>query len=113
MHEVGIAMEIISIVEKEMAARGLESVSEIGLRVGLLSGVDPDALTFCFEAATIGTQMGQTKLVIERVPVSAACQACKREFNVEGYLFVCPACDSTDVRVIKGKELDISWLSAE
>lgn len=112
MHEVRIATEIISIVRKEVVSRGLGSISEIGLRIGLLSGVDPDALAFSFEAATSGTEMQSTRLVIEKVPVRAVCQACTKEFEVEGYLFVCPACESTDVRVTEGEELDIAWLSS-
>ena len=112
MHEVRIATEILSIVQKEMVSRGLDSIAEIGLRIGLLSGVDPDALAFSFEAATSGTEMERTRLVIEKIHVRAACQVCAKEFDVENYLFICPACESTDVRVIEGEELDIVWLSS-
>lgn len=112
MHEVRIATEIISIVKKEMLSRKLNSISEIGLRIGLLSGVDPDALSFSFAAATSGTEMEHTRLVIEEVPVRAVCHACTTRFNVEGFFFVCPACKSTDVRVTEGEELDISWLTS-
>ena len=112
MHEVRIATEIISIVKKEMVSRGIDSIAEIGLRIGLLSGVDPDALEFSFAAITSGTEMQQARLVIERIPVRAVCQACTKEFDVEAYLFVCPACESTNVHVTEGEELDIAWLSS-
>jgi len=111
MHEVRIATEIISTVQREMVSRGLDSIAEIGLRIGVLSGVDPDALMFSFQAVTSGTEMERIRLVIETIPVRAACQLCAKEFDVENYLFVCPACESTDVRVIEGEELDITWLS--
>jgi hydrogenase nickel incorporation protein HypA/HybF len=112
MHEVRLATEIISIVQKEMLSRGLNSITEIGLRIGPLSGVDPDALAFSFEAATTGTDMEQTKLLIEMTPLRGVCQACSEEFGIENFLFVCPVCESTDVRVIEGEDLHITWVTS-
>jgi hydrogenase nickel incorporation protein HypA/HybF len=112
MHELRIAMEIISIVEKEKARRKMDNVTEIGLRIGLLSGVDPDALSFSFEAAVADTALAKTRLSIEQIPVHAICNSCSRDFDVEEYVFICPACGSTDVNVTQGEELDIAWLSS-
>ena len=111
MHELRIAMEIIAIVEKEKTRRKMDSIAEIGLRVGLLSGVDPDALSFSFEAAVADTALAKTRLSIEQVPVRAACRSCNHDFDVEEYVFICPVCGSTDVDVTRGEELDIAWLS--
>ena len=110
MHELSIAREIIAIVEAEMDKGHFDRVKAIHLRIGALSGVDPEALTFGFEAATMDTRLGGAKLVIQPVPVRADCRACGHEFTVEDLLFLCPQCQSTDVDVTQGEDMLIDHL---
>jgi hydrogenase nickel incorporation protein HypA/HybF len=88
-------------------------VTAIHLRIGALSGVDPEALSFGFEAATIDTPLAGTQLVIQPVPVRAACRACGREFDVDDLMFLCPGCQSVDVDVTQGQEMQIDHLVVE
>ena len=50
MHEMSIAMEICRIAEDQVGLEELRWIREIGLVVGLDSGVEPDNLVFCLEA---------------------------------------------------------------
>ncbi len=61
MHELAIAESVVSSV---LERTGEQSVSVVRLRVGRLSGVVPDALTFCFELATAGTALEGASLEI-------------------------------------------------
>lgn len=113
MHELSIAKEIIAIVTAETEKKRLGRVETIHLRIGALSGVAPEALSFGFEAATLDTPLEGTRLVIEPVPVRATCRACGREFAVEDLVFLCPGCHSVDVDVIQGQEMQIDHLVVE
>jgi len=113
MHELHIATEIITIVQEEMATRRLSEVKAVGIRLGVLSGVDPEALTFGFEAATIDTPQSGAKLIIERIPVQGRCRSCKKDFQVEEFIFMCPHCCSTDMEITQGEELDVAYLVGE
>jgi hydrogenase nickel incorporation protein HypA/HybF len=66
MHELGIAQEIIGIVEKELATRPPARVLAVGLRLGELSGVDSESLSFCFDCIKSGTSVESAELRIER-----------------------------------------------
>jgi len=110
MHELSIAMEIITIVENEIAKHNLRGVAEINIRLGALTGVDPEALSFGFEAATIDTPLAGTKLDIKRIPVKGKCRSCEQAFSVNDFIFRCPYCDSADIEVIQGEELNIDYL---
>jgi len=110
MHELGIATEIINIVQHEMIKRHLDKIKTIGLRIGALSGVDPEALTFGFQAATMDTPLTGTELAIEHIPVQGSCKSCDKEFEVKDFIFICPHCDSRDIQIMHGEELDISYL---
>lgn len=46
MHEMSLAVEICRITEDQLGAEALPQVREVGLVVGLDSGVEPDALEF-------------------------------------------------------------------
>ncbi len=113
MHELSIARNIIDIVTAEADKRHLDRVTAIHLRIGALSGVDPEALSFGFEAATLDTRLAGTKLVIRQVPVKAKCRACGREFTVKDLMFLCPNCHSVDVDVTQGEEMQIEHLVVE
>lgn len=110
MHELSIATEIISIVEKEIEKQKLHGIKTIKLKIGALAGVDPEALRFGFEAASPGTRLDGTQLDIDWVTVKGQCRTCSREFPIDDYAFICPYCDSPDIEVTQGEELDIVHL---
>ncbi len=113
MHEFGIARSIVHTVLKEIEQRSLTSVKRVGLRVGALSGVEPDALTFSFEAIVAESPLADCRLVLEHVPVQGVCRDCHRDFQVDDFIFLCPACGSGKVQVNRGRELQISYLDVD
>jgi hydrogenase nickel incorporation protein HypA/HybF len=111
MHELGIALETINLVKEGAAENNIVHVEEIGLRIGALSGVDPEALRFAIEASTTDTLMAGVKISIEHVPVRGVCQTCKETIEIEAFLFVCCHCGSVDLEINQGDELDIVYIS--
>jgi hydrogenase nickel incorporation protein HypA/HybF len=66
MHELGIAQEIMKIVEGELARQPDARIRTVGLRIGEFSGVDTDSLSFCFECLKRETALEPAELRIER-----------------------------------------------
>lgn len=113
MHELSIATSMMEVIQKELTKRGLTKVSEVKVVIGEFSNVIPEALEFCWEVATAETPAAGSKLVVERRPATAKCQACGHEFTVENWSFVCPACGSGDTKQTGGNELYIEHLLAD
>jgi hydrogenase nickel incorporation protein HypA/HybF len=109
MHELRIATEIIDVVRDEMTRRHLNRVTEVYLNLGALTGVDPEALAFGFEAATADTPLSGAALKINRIPVGGKCRTCRSDFELNEYVFVCPKCGSSDLEIFRGEELDIAY----
>lgn len=65
MHEMGIASSVIEAVRAEAARRPGARVTKVGMRIGELSGVDRESLTFCFEALVKDTELECAALAIE------------------------------------------------
>jgi hydrogenase nickel incorporation protein HypA/HybF len=112
MHEMGIAQNILEIVEQEMARHGATRVSIIRLVVGEFTALVPDSLSFCFEIITKGTPFEGVKLEMEAVPLTGRCGGCGEEFAIKEYRFICPKCGGDRVETIAGKELYIKEIEA-
>jgi hydrogenase nickel incorporation protein HypA/HybF len=110
MHELSIAEAIISAVIREKDDRNLSGIATVGVRVGALSGVLPDALQFSFETAVEGTPLSETSLSIDRVLARGRCRDCSQQFEINDPWFKCPDCDSEQVEILSGWELDIAYL---
>ncbi|GAA1014889.1 hydrogenase maturation nickel metallochaperone HypA [Streptomyces thermogriseus] len=109
MHELSIATAIVERVDEIARAEGTESVSAVTVRVGELSGVVPDALSFAFEVAREGTALAGARLVVEQVTAYAYCVPCDQEFPVGmPPFFWCPHCDRPSQDLRSGRELEIT-----
>ena len=113
MHELSIAKSIISTVKSEMESNSYATVSGIGLRIGEMTDIVEDSLRFGMEALTKGTSLEGVDVTIEIVPLHGMCKQCQKEFRIVEFKFVCPGCKSVEVEIIRGKELDISYLEVE
>ena len=107
MHELGIAQNILDIVQQNVPDGQGAAVRRIRVRIGQLSGVIPDSLKFCFSALLSDTEMNQADLVMETIPTVSRCRDCLHRFEVEDFVFSCPSCDGVNLDLISGKELEI------
>jgi hydrogenase nickel incorporation protein HypA/HybF len=103
-------MNIVDIVTKEVESRHLQPIDEICVRVGTLSGVDPDALEFAFTIAAQETILNGATLAIERILVAAICRKCGSTNCCENHTYVCMQCGSTELEITQGEELEIAYL---
>jgi hydrogenase nickel incorporation protein HypA/HybF len=65
MHEAGIAQQVIDACVLHLRAHGAAHATTVGLRIGALAGVDPDALRFCFDALKQETPLDSASLQID------------------------------------------------
>lgn len=114
MHEMGIAMEIIDIAKASVPAdmQGAR-IERINLQVGKLSAVVIDSLRFCFELAVKETPLEGTELAIEELDVVVRCKQCQARWTVTEPVFTCKNCQSGDIDILSGRELDIKSIEIE
>ena len=108
MHEMGIATEIVRIAIESIPADLTDpTVVRINLKVGRLAAVVPQSLRFCFDIAAKETPAEGAELCIEEISVSAHCNACQHQWQIEDPVFHCPQCESGSLEMLTGRELDI------
>jgi len=113
MHELSIANNLLEAVQLEARNHPEARFTRLGVRIGELTAVDPEALTFCFQALVRGTAMETLAMEIEQVPRRQRCQQCGCEFRVVDYDVTCPTCGRADTECIAGTELELVYLEME
>jgi hydrogenase nickel incorporation protein HypA/HybF len=113
MHELGIAQSVLDAVQAETTKRGGAKPVKVGLRIGELAAVDPDALRFSFEALTRETELDGLELEVEMCPRRHRCLECGAEFNLKAFAFDCPQCGGSRNECIGGEELQLAYLELE
>lgn len=79
MHEFSLAAGIAETVSEFARQNPDKSVVKVRLRIGQLTCIETDQLTFCYESIVAGTDLENSSLVMETVPVAIKCQHCNYE----------------------------------
>jgi hydrogenase nickel incorporation protein HypA/HybF len=113
LHELSIAAAILDRVSAEAARHTGARLTKVGVRVGELSGVDPEALSFGFQALTLQSEWERLALEIEYCPRKQCCPNCEHTFTCSNYKTDCPNCGTENTVLVAGEELDIAFIETE
>jgi hydrogenase nickel incorporation protein HypA/HybF len=113
MHEMGIANSVLDAVRAEAGRFPNGHIHKVGVRIGELAGVDPDAMSFCFEALVRGTDLEPLALEIEYCPRRAQCRACGHRYASSVEVPGCPECGWMEAQFLSGDELELTYLEVE
>jgi hydrogenase nickel incorporation protein HypA/HybF len=110
MHELSLIQGVVEICEQNSGGR---HILEVTLEIGALSGVVPEALEFCFEAASKDTLLEGAVLIIDRIPATGFCNICGVVSTMETYFDPCPCCNAPVLELRTGDEMRVKDLEVE
>lgn len=113
MHELAVAKSIIEIVNSEAKKQGFTRVLEIRLSVGEYSGVVPECLREFFPYAAKGSPAEGAKIIMQTPESEFECLDCGYRGAVERRRACCPQCESTALRMTRGREFFVDSLKVE
>ncbi len=113
MHELSIANAILDAVRLEAAKHPGGRVTKVGVRIGELAGIDPEALDFGFTAMVKGSDLEPLALEIEPSPRRHRCRNCAATFAVSDARVACPACGSAESVMVSGDEMQLAYMEVE
>lgn len=111
MHEYSIVQALLSRVEAEARARNASAVHRLSVRIGELSGVEPELLASAYEFFRERTLCDRAEMVIERVPARWVCSVCG-EGLARGAVLTCLACGAP-ARLEQGDEIVLERIEME
>lgn len=109
MHELGITRNIVAIVAEHAKGRVVQRVT---LDIGKLSGVDAQAIRFCFEVVAKGTLIDGARLELRETDGRGRCRGCQAEFPTPTLYASC-ACGSREIERLAGEELMVREIELE
>ena len=108
MHEAALAQFVIEQLDKKVQSGALpNAILKVYLKVGKLTAVVPDNLSFMFGVLRENSSLANAILEIEEVAITGRCRNCGSDFEIEEVNFFCPSCASPEVEILTGRELFI------
>jgi len=110
VHEVSLMKNLLGVVEKTIEKEGGGKVEKIHILIGAMSGVNTDALDFAFEVLSKGTSAEGGVIEYESIPLALKCRECGLISNPKDFIFSCSHCDSRDIEIVGGREMEIDYI---
>jgi hydrogenase nickel incorporation protein HypA/HybF len=105
MHELSVCLSLLQQLETIARHHNAASVDQVFLKVGPLSGVEPDLLRKAYPLAVAGTVAEAAELFIESGDIVVACTQCGSETAAQPNRLLCASCGDFRTRVIRGDEM--------
>lgn len=113
MHEMSLMQGVLEIIEDASKNGGFAKVRKVRLEIGALSGVDPRALDFCFDAVMQGSLARDAVLEIIMLPGEGWCMKCSKTVLISERFDPCPICGGYQIQVTGGGEMRVKELEVE
>jgi hydrogenase nickel incorporation protein HypA/HybF len=113
MHELSVAQNIIEIIQQSVPEPEWKQVAAVRVRIGALAGIVPDSLKFSFQAITAESVLSNARLITEYIPFRVHCRTCNTDTQNEDGFAMCGKCESTDIQVLSGTELQIKEIELD
>ena len=111
MHELSIVEALITLCEENAFKNKAESVNEIYVKIGRLSGIETELFERCFETFKENSRLCKNaKLFIENAVLEILCLKCNQTSILEKNIFKCPKCQSVDYKITQGEDLTLMRL---
>jgi hydrogenase nickel incorporation protein HypA/HybF len=113
MHELSIIMNVLRIAEENAKNLDAKIVHEIEMDIGILSGIDFEALEFAMQHTQKNELLASARLVINKIPAKARCKSCNYEFDIDDFYTACPLCNKFIHDIFRGKELKVKAIKID
>jgi len=107
MHELGIISNIFKVIEEVASENNLKKITKVKLKIGKLCQVVPAMIENAFEVVAKETIAKGAALEVEYEPIRMKCLSCQKEFEVDDKIYICPACEQTELEMLAGAEISV------
>lgn len=113
MHEYSIVQSLLESCEEHAKQNDATKVTKVVVKIGVLSGVEPDLLETAFNTFKEKTVCDEALFVINKQDIVIFCNDCQTTSTLEKREFTCPKCQSINIDVKEGEEMYLMSLEME
>lgn len=108
MHELGIVMHFVDMIEKKAKENHVEKVLSVTLEVGEVSTVVPSYFRDCYKWVIAKSKyMRECELDLVILEAMSYCRDCRKSYRTVDHGKTCPFCGSKNTYLITGNELNV------
>ena len=105
MHEYSIVQALLNQCEEHAKANDAQMITKVVVKIGVMSGVEPELLKTAFETFKETTVCDGAEFVMDIQPLTLRCRACGEESVIHECSYCCPKCENLDVEVTDGEDM--------
>ena len=110
MHEYSIVQSLLDSCEENAKKNNSSKVTKVVVKIGVMSGVEPDLLQSAFDTFKEGTMCDGCEFVINIQPVVVKCHKCLEQSTLSKHEYACPRCQSVELDVVDGEDMFLMQL---
>jgi hydrogenase nickel incorporation protein HypA/HybF len=113
MHEYSIVQSLLDSCEENAVANNASKVVKVVVKIGVMSGVEPDLLQTAFDTFKEKTICEEAEFIINMQKIVVNCNSCQKESTLEKMEYICPECESSDLKVVDGEGMYLMQLELD
>jgi hydrogenase nickel incorporation protein HypA/HybF len=113
MHEYSIVDSLLQLAEENAKKHNAKFVTRLEIKIGVLSGVEPDLLKTAFDTFKEGTMCENAEFIMKIQPVVVECKNCGKKSELKKDEYLCPHCNSEQIKIIDGEEMYLMSMELE
>jgi hydrogenase nickel incorporation protein HypA/HybF len=113
MHEVSLVRSLLAQVLEAAKPLPPPLIRRVVVSTGPLSGVEPLLVAQAFQDKRTEFGLKSCELEIEESHLEGRCLDCNHDFEIVDFVFFCPKCNSTSIRVTHGDGFFLLRLEVE
>lgn len=114
MHEMSVMVDIVDMMDQYADENQIPDIKVVVLQVGALTGIIPNYVYACWEAAIDHSKhLKNSSVKIEEIPGIGCCKDCRTEYDLSEHEGVCPSCSSRNWIELSGNEFVIKEILVE
>ncbi|GLP97304.1 hydrogenase maturation nickel metallochaperone HypA [Paraferrimonas sedimenticola] len=110
MHEYSIVLALLDQCHQQAQQHQADSVKRVSIKVGVLSGVEPDLLATAFDTFKLEGICREAELEMHIQPLVLKCNDCQKTQTIEEYSVLCPDCGGRNTQVVDGEDMYLMQL---
>ncbi len=98
---------MLDLIEDNAKKHSANKVTEVVVKIGVMSGVEPHLLKIAFDTFKEKTICEDAKFVMQIQPIVARCKRCgaEIEFAKETLFYECSECGNVELEILDGEEM--------
>ncbi len=113
MHEYSIVQSLLTQCEEHAKQNNAKKVTKVVVKIGIMSGVEPDLLKTAFDTFKEDTICDGCEYIQNIQPITIACNKCSTKSTLEKKEYCCPKCQSIEIDITDGEDMYLMQLELE